>query len=191
MAPKTPNGVFGAKVMWGYFNGFLDSLRDVHGNAVMSSRAVLERTFPGLRGWILLVRRDKVRQAVSLWKAMQTSTWRRDAGDGHLVAEDLRYSFDGLDHLVRQFAEHEQEWRWFLRDHGIAPYEIAYEDVVTDYEGSALAIVDLLGIPRPATVDFAPRRMERQADAVSEEWVSRYRAESAARGGAELAAASG
>src|SRR3954471_21691833 len=36
-AGTTPNGVFGAKVMWDYFNGFVDRLRDVEGNAVMTT----------------------------------------------------------------------------------------------------------------------------------------------------------
>ena len=56
------------------------------------------------------------------------------------------------------------------------------EQLAGDYEGEALAIIDHLGIERPHDLPFGPRRMQRQADARSEEWVARYRAEAAARG---------
>jgi LPS sulfotransferase NodH len=172
----TGNGVFGAKVMWGYFNGFVDRLRDVRGDAVMPTRAVLERTFGDLR-WIFLTRRDKPRQAVSLWKAIQNWTWRRDAGDGRVVAHDLHYSYAAIDHLVRQLEEHERHWAIFFSDHGLFPYTVVYEELVADYEGTARGILRHLGIATPPGLGFPNRRMERQADALSEDWVKRYRAE--------------
>ena len=40
---------------------------------------LLARAFPGLR-YVQITREDKVRQAVSLWKAVQTQAWKREAG---------------------------------------------------------------------------------------------------------------
>ena len=42
---------------------------------------LLARAFPGLR-YVQITREDKVRQAVSLWKAVQTQAWQREAGAG-------------------------------------------------------------------------------------------------------------
>jgi trehalose 2-sulfotransferase len=169
----TPNGVFGAKVMWGYFNGFVDRLRDVHGDAIMPTRTVLERTFGDLH-WIFLTRRDKLRQAVSLWKALQNWTWRSEAGNGQGSAHDLRYSYAGIDHLVRQLREHERHWAIFFSDHGLFPQTIVYEEVASDYEGTARAVLQQLGLELP-DLSFPHRRMQRQSDGLSEEWVERYR----------------
>ncbi|MDX6534821.1 MAG: trehalose 2-sulfotransferase [Gaiellales bacterium] len=171
----TPNGVFGAKVMWGYFNGFVDSLRDLLGNAVLPTRKVLEQSFPNLEGWIFVSRSDKVRQAVSLWKAIQTWTWSRDSSDGHLLKHDLRYSFDGIDHLTRQLEDQDREWLAFFEESGIDAFAVVYEDFVQRYEGTALDILHHLGIAAPADVAFGQRRMTRQADERSERWVNQYR----------------
>src|SRR5947207_1411569 len=73
----TPNGVFGAKLMWGYLGDFADLLRGIEGMAGMPVPELLGRAFPGLR-YVQIRRQDKVRQAVSLWKAVQTQVWRQD-----------------------------------------------------------------------------------------------------------------
>jgi LPS sulfotransferase NodH len=119
----TSNGVFGAKVMWGYFNGFVDGLRDVLGNAVLPTRTVLERSFPNLDSWIFMTRDDKLRQAISLWKAIQNWTWKRDHGAGAVITHDLRYSFDAIDHLQRQLQHEEREWRAYGTTHTRAASE--------------------------------------------------------------------
>jgi trehalose 2-sulfotransferase len=174
----SPNGVFGAKVMWGYFNGFVDSLRDLQNNAVGSTRTVCEQTFPNLSLWVFMTRQDKVRQAVSLWKAIQNWTWRRDGGDGTLISEELVYSSQAIGHLVRQLEQHDREWMAFFGASGITPHVVVYEQLARDYQETAVGIVRALGID-PAEVAFGERRMSRQSDAVSDEWVARFKAESA------------
>src|SRR5215208_481849 len=77
---STANGVFGAKLMWGYLGDFAQLLRGIDGAAGLPLPALLERVFPGLR-YVRITRRDKVRQAVSLWKAVQTQAWRRERAD--------------------------------------------------------------------------------------------------------------
>jgi LPS sulfotransferase NodH len=177
----TPNGVFGAKVMWGYFNGFVDSLRDVLGNAVLPTRAVLERTFPGLDRWIFMTRRDKPRQAISLWKAIQNWTWKREEGGGPVIRHDLVYSFEAIHHLVRQLEQQERDWLAWFGQAGIEPRTVVYEDFAPRYEETALELLDFLSIPRPADLEFGPRRMTRQADALNEEWLEQYRRDAGER----------
>jgi trehalose 2-sulfotransferase len=177
----TPNGVFGAKVMWGYFNGFVDSLRAALGESVQPTRTVLERSFPNLHGWIFVTRREKDRQAVSLWKAIQNWTWRRDEDTHQVTREPLEYSFDALHHLTRQLTEHEREWWAFFGASGLRPLTITYEDLTADYERAALAALEHLRIAPPAELDFGGLRMSRQADAQSDEWLERYRAQAGRR----------
>jgi len=174
----TPNGVFGAKVMWGYFNGFVDSLRDVLGNAVLPTRTVLERSFPNLDSWIFMTRDDKLRQAISLWKAIQNWTWKRDHGAGAVITHDLRYSFDAIDHLQRQLQHEEREWQAWFAEAGIEPFAVVYEDFAKRYEETAADILAFLRVDVPPS--FGQRRMTRQSDDLTELWVERYLREAAA-----------
>ena len=75
----TENGVFGAKLMWGYLGDFATLLRGIEGNAGRPVPELLARSFPDLR-YVQITREDKVRQAVSLWKAVQTQAWREEGG---------------------------------------------------------------------------------------------------------------
>ena len=70
----TPNGVFGAKLMWGYLGDFVSLLRNVPEYRELPLAELLPAVFPDLQ-FVRVVRANKVRQAVSLWKAVQTATW--------------------------------------------------------------------------------------------------------------------
>ena len=67
----TPNGVFAAKLMWGYFADLLARLGTTpDGSAVEALAARF-----GAPSWVHVTRADKVAQAVSLWRALQTRAW--------------------------------------------------------------------------------------------------------------------
>src|SRR3954467_11394971 len=76
-AGTTDNGVFGAKLMWGYFGDFTSLLRNIPAYRDVPLAELLPTVFPDLT-FVRVVRANKVRQAVSLWKAVQTATWRED-----------------------------------------------------------------------------------------------------------------
>ena len=77
----TPNGVFGAKMMWNYFDDFRARIAELPGLERLRSTRRSTRSFPDLR-IIFVRRRDKVSQAVSLWKAIQTQQWRTESEVG-------------------------------------------------------------------------------------------------------------
>ncbi len=70
---STPNGVFGSKVIWPQLEPLKAKLGLIHGSGI-SDLDLLQRTFPDLR-FIWLKRRDKVRQAISYYKAVKTDIW--------------------------------------------------------------------------------------------------------------------
>lgn len=171
----TPNGVFGAKVMWGYFGDFISNLRDIPAYKELPVLELLSTIFPNLH-YIWITRFDKVRQAVSLWRAIQTWTWRKDELSSRPAHQqrDL-FHFGAIDCLVQQIEEHERAWQHFLDDAAIQPYRIIYEDLAANYEATALQILRYLDIPLAENLMFGDLRMKRQADTLSEEWVERYR----------------
>jgi LPS sulfotransferase NodH len=174
----TPNGVFGAKVMWGYFNGFVTGLRwAVPGRQRLAASELAPSVFPNLR-YVSVTRRDKVRQAVSLWRALQSWSWSSDQGPSPDEADHLRYSAAAIDHLTRDIQAHEDEWQTYFRECGVEPYTVVYEEFVQDYEGTIRALLQHVGAPGRDAATIAQPRRRAQSDGLSRSWAERYRAES-------------
>ena len=170
----TPNGVFGAKVMWGYFDDFISNLRTIpEYKEIASILDLLSTTFPNLH-YIWITRRDKVRQAISHWKAIQTQVWAWSTQEQPLPAKEPTFDFEAIDHLVQENIEHEAAWRRYFETSDVQPFTVVYEDLVSSYEATALQALRYLNIACPEKLAFAERRLKRQGDALSEEWVRRY-----------------
>ena len=76
-AGTSPNGVFAAKLMWGYLDDVLFELRRLARSYDAEDAAVLQSAFPDPR-FVWVRREDAVAQAVSWAKAVQTGQWRSD-----------------------------------------------------------------------------------------------------------------
>jgi LPS sulfotransferase NodH len=85
-----------------------------------------------------------VRQAVSLWKAIQTWTWKideilsSDDQPSHSAGE-LIFKFDAIDHLLHRIEFHEIAWQQYFAACGIRPFTVVYEDLVLAYEATTIA----------------------------------------------------
>jgi trehalose 2-sulfotransferase len=172
----TPNGIFGAKMMWGYFDDFLELARGIPRFGGMGDGSLLNTAFPEVR-YVFVSRSDKVRQAVSLWRALQTWVWRKAEGqpdDAPLPEQRAVYSFDAIDHLLDQLRRHEDAWRGFFFRIGQRPLTILYEEVAGDLDATVDRVLDSLRLERPASEASAPRAMSRQSDDLSESWVQNY-----------------
>ncbi|HVQ58230.1 MAG TPA: Stf0 family sulfotransferase [Solirubrobacterales bacterium] len=188
-AGTTPNGMFGAKLMWGYFGDFVSLLRNIPSCRDVSLAELLPSVFPEV-SFVRVVRANKVRQAVSLWKAVQTATWREDQAQAKAASvEDgsgppyrsfleehrpqLRFHYRAIDHLLQGLLVEEACWDAFFEHAGIKPILVLYENFADDYETSTLRLLDRLGLETPADFNFEPR-MKRQSDRVNDDWTRRY-----------------
>jgi LPS sulfotransferase NodH len=177
----TANGVFGAKLMFNQLAELHALAGQLPEFAGLEVHALLERLF-GEPRYIWVFRRDTVRQAVSMWKALQTRRWR--AAGAERGPEPTRtapeYRFEVIDHLVRRFEAEEQGWRRFFSAHNIEPLMIAYEDqLAADPDGTIERALDWIGVTAPAEWRAgAPTR--RQGDDASDEWVAAYHRDLAA-----------
>jgi LPS sulfotransferase NodH len=121
---------------------------------------------------VWVTRRDKVRQAVSLWKAIQTEAWR---GDSRAADHDPRYHQAALDHLVKQLADHDTQWEAFFASAWIDPLVLSYEDDLSaGPEDAVRRVLRHLDLSVPPGWR-SPAHMRRQADELSERWVAQYR----------------
>jgi trehalose 2-sulfotransferase len=175
-AGTTPNGVFGAKLMWSYFGDFLELMRGIPRFAGMGDGSLLNAAFPGLH-YVFVSRNDKVRQAVSLWRALQTLVWRVERGtpsDEPIPENRLVYSFDAIDHLLDQLRRNEDAWRGYFFRTGQRPLILLYEDVASDLVGSVRRVLDEIGVDAPDNLEVDQPPMRRQSDELSESWVQTY-----------------
>jgi trehalose 2-sulfotransferase len=168
----TPNGVFGAKLMWGYLGDFAQLLRGIEGLGGRPLPELLSRAFPGLR-YVQITRQDKVRQAVSLWKAVQTQAWKQEAGEQPREAVELVFSFRAINYLVRLLTAHDASWDAYFLGLGYEPLKLTYEELAEDTEGVVRRVLEHLGITVPEGLESSEPRLSAQADEVSEDWVRR------------------
>jgi LPS sulfotransferase NodH len=165
----TPNGVFGAKVMWGYLGDFAQLLRGIEGLAGLPLPELLNRVFPGLR-YIQITRKDKFRQAISLWRAVQTQAWRKEGDRSPATTAEPQFSFRAINYLVRLLTAHDASWDAYFLGLGHEPLKITYEDLAGDPEPIIREILTQFGIPAPANLEISAPRLKIQSDELSERW---------------------
>lgn len=169
----TANGVFGSKLMFNQLPELRALAAGLPEFSGLEIDALLARLLGGVGGldYIWVSRRDKVRQAVSMWKALQTRRWRAGAA-GERPAP--RYRYEGIDHFVHRFEVEDEGWRRLFSRCGIEPLRIIYEDDLEgDPEAAVRRVLEWIGVDPPAgwRPGGAPRR---QSDAISDEWVAAY-----------------
>jgi LPS sulfotransferase NodH len=117
-----------------------------------------------------LKREDVVGQAVSWARAEQTGCWQR----GDLSSAEPDLDIDQVDSLARTIAAHNAGWTAWFAEQGVKPYVVSYEEVVADPGTSVQRILRHLGLETPP--GWKPQSThEKQADALSADWVHRYR----------------
>ncbi len=174
----TDNGVFGLKVSpHRVLNEWIDTFRmEFQLSEHLSRPKVWEAAFPGGKH-IFMTRRNKVRLAVSWWRAIVSGEWHRlygqKPGDSDIAD---KYSFDAINHLFAECSMREAAMQSFFSEDNIIPLTIVYEDFILGYEGTVRQVLDYLNVPTK-NVSIAPPVLDRLADNVSEEWVHRFREE--------------
>jgi len=172
---STPNGVLGLKYGMSEpgFTAVLDAFRQIDGHD-NTRPGIWANTFPNGRH-IFMTRRNKVRLAVSWWKAIQSQEWHRRHGVPPQTTDLAdRYVPEAIDHLVAESVMREAGIQEFFAEGKIVPLTIVYEDFVSRYEQTISDILTWLGLDS-STTTIAPPAYERLSDAVSEDWVERFR----------------
>jgi trehalose 2-sulfotransferase len=163
-AGRTPNGVFGAKLMW---NQVAD-IAELSGRPADPLPLLQDLLAP--THWVWVRRRDVLRQAVSLWRALQTQAWR----NGSTAERVAVYSRAAIAHLTTLLADQDAAWGAFFAGNGLRPLELIYEEYARDISGAVAQVLKHLGV-RPIPVGSGEAPIRRQSDSISEEWAEAYR----------------
>ena len=176
----TENGVFGAKLMWNQLPDLEQHATALPEFAGLDGSELLERLL-GHPSYVWMRRRDKVRQAISMWRALQTRTWRAQHPAEEEEQPTLSYSFRGIEHLRRRLSADDEAWGRFFLHSLIEPLELVYEDDVSpDPAGAVARVLAQIGVDLPA--GWKPEAgMAQQSDELNDEWYSAYHRDAAAR----------
>src|SRR5215471_3093784 len=172
----TRNEVFGFKLMSWYLDDFLARLREAHGfgNSTTSDLELLCNAFPRLR-FIRIMRRHKLRQALSTARALQTGLWK--VQEGKSILREPEFDPDLIEQSLHEAERQDKLWDDFFRRIGIKPFEVEYEKLCHDYESTIRAVLNFLRIKLPAGARVGPPATTRQSDEISRMWEERFIAE--------------
>jgi LPS sulfotransferase NodH len=172
----TRNEVFGFKLMSWYLEDFLGRLREAHGfgTSTTSDLKLLCSVFPRLR-FVRIVRRHKLRQALSTARALQTGLWK--VQEGKNVLREPEFDPDLIEQSLHEAKRQDTLWDNFFRRIGIKPFEVEYEKLCQNYETTIRGVLNFLKIKFPTDARVGPPVTTRQADEISRLWEERFLAE--------------
>ena len=176
----TANGVFGINHSFyePHFSQLTETLRKFPACPPEETRRtkIWEHIFPNHRH-IFMTRRNKIRLAVSWWRAIQSGEWHLSTDEQRKsVDHSNAYSYDAINHLYNECSMREAGIQEFFTEGNIVPLNIFYEDFVQEYEQTIRTLLDYLELDSQS-VTIAPPALAKTADFVSEEWVQRFREE--------------
>jgi LPS sulfotransferase NodH len=163
-----------------YLDAFLERLRETteFGNPGECDREILNAAFPRLR-FLRMTRRNKLRQAISKARAVQTGLWKVQEGKSEVAEPE--YDRALIAQSMLEAKAEEDIWDAFFTRLAKKPFLVEYEGLCQDFKGTLSAVLDFLEIRLPRRIKIRPPTTTRQSDALSDEWERRYRAEEGAR----------
>jgi LPS sulfotransferase NodH len=175
-ATVTSNEVFGFKLMSWYLDEFLSRLRETRefGGPRTNDRVLLQNAFPRLQ-FLHIFRRNKLRQALSKARAVQTELWK--VQDGRTAQREPQFDAELIEQCLIETAQQEKVWENFFQRIGVEPFLVEYEKLCQDYEAIIRQVIDFLKIRLRRNTRIGPPVTVRQADEISRVWEERFLAE--------------
>ena len=162
------NGVFGVKAHFHHFEAYQKQYP-----------ALLKRLAPVT--YIYISRSDKVAQAVSMAKALQSNRWHSRMEGG--PKPTLHYDREMIASCLADIEEQDLAWRRWFKAHKVSPFDVSYNDLTKDSAGVVRRIVELLGVENDEPDEVYVPSVEKQGDETNNEWIERYERETAEVGG--------
>ncbi len=156
------NGVFGMKAHFHHFEAFLSEYP-----------ALLEVLSP--LTYIYITRHDKVAQAVSMAKALQTCWWTSRVEEG--PRPPLRYDREMIAQCLADAELQDLNWRRWFEAHNVTPFQVTYDALTADAAGVVRSIVELLGVQNDARDQVSAPPAKKQGDETNQEWIERFQRE--------------
>ncbi|MEL6269270.1 MAG: Stf0 family sulfotransferase, partial [Chloroflexota bacterium] len=174
-----PNRVFGTKIMYPDLMRLVAELENLlPENPYTSEIDLLTHFFPQQR-YLYIYRQDKVRQAISALRAIQTKLnhLHTDAPEERAakLQENLQYNPQRLaHHLLIDIVENEYRWQQFFEKYDLNPLTIRYETFTADYENTLRRVLETLDLPDTENAVIGEPPLQKLADEITDEWYERF-----------------
>lgn len=154
---SSENGIFGIKLHFHQLQNF--NLAPLELNRIFD--------YPQ---FVFIKRRNKILQAISFAKALQTKQWALCVGEQLKIAN---YDFNQIDQALRQLEAEEEKWEAFLNANIIDYKTVYYEDFIEDIQGSLKDVMNYLEIQDVEMISVKPS-IVKMADEKTMEWLDRF-----------------
>ena len=165
------SGVFGLKAHFENFEGFLKEYP-----------ALLDVLSPVT--YIYINRGDRVAQAVSMARALQTNQWSSQGQEGK--KPELSYNRELIGNAMKEVELQDAGWLNWFKANNITPFRLTYEDLLADPAGTVQRVVEHLGVQNAERDEVKVPPVEKQGDDTNQEWIERFRRETEGAAGVDV-----
>lgn len=171
-AGMTANGVFGGRLMAETRPELISDLAAAEPGPAAGDAELLGNQLGRLK-FVHLRRVDVVAQAVSWVKSLQTHFWH----SGEAVepgGQDPHYDQELIGRLVAKIETFESDWSAWFSVHGLAPYEVTYEELAVNPVRTARGVLHFLDLHLPPGRELVVGH-HRQADQLNATWIESFK----------------
>ncbi len=154
----SPNGVFGCKI-------FMQNLYVL----IRRHFDVFQNLTPDFI--VYLTRKDLVKQAISLSRAMRSAAWFADAPG---AKANLEFDRADIDRCVELLKRQLDFWEDVFHKSNIHPIRVCYEDLVSAPDAAVSSVLTQMGLTRDTSLAIDIPGIKRQADESSSHWRIKY-----------------
>lgn len=158
-----------------HYNRTLQTLRELSGIKGIDDYTTLFKIFPNIK-FIYLHRIDKIAQAVSLEKAIQSEQWCIHHSNKK-EQKNVRYNQKRIEQNIKNLYLADSEWSRFYQLNRINPVYITYEELKKDPIPQINKICQLLNIETPQNIETVLNSTalpKRQSNQINREWIERF-----------------
>lgn len=119
---------------------------------------------------LILTRRDRLRQAISFTRGLQTRQWTSRSN----TQQEPSYDFDRISRLYFQIGRSYDFWESYVEMYGYPADRFVYEDLVKGPSPFIASVAEAMGARTP---DVPKSELRVQRDQTTEEWVTHFREE--------------
>jgi LPS sulfotransferase NodH len=173
----TSNGISGIKLHYYQMLDLRKKIETIENIPGLTNISMMSRLFPHAK-YLWLRRRDKARQAISLYIASHTDEWWSIDGvvpekrDG--VNSDPPFDARAIARIEATLQGGDAKWQAYFQASGIVPLVVYYEDMAAKYHEIIASVLKWLDVANADAVVVPPARLKRQSGVRNEEWLSRY-----------------
>ena len=168
----TVNEIFGLKITWKQYKTFIRILREIVGKdgEELNDFEMIEIFFPNVK-YMHLKRRNKIRQAISFSKGMQTGIWKATPEQLNIQKDYIippRYDRLHIECCLDELLVYDEGWEQFLASFQGEYLKIWYEELADDFTVEMLKIYDYLGVEKD--IEKPKPIIKKLANKQSEDW---------------------